>query len=169
MSMNNLLELPHIASTRRNHALEHATIHILSRRFPGRAMAGYSIPGGFFLLGNLPTEQVGEAVVEALTRLQHGEHTLAIHDGCGTNYAVIGWLAAMFAFLGFAGTKNDHERMERLPVVMVLSILAFIWGRSLGPALQKSVTTQANPGGLVVREVYRISDNLHRVVTKNLA
>lgn len=164
--MNNILEYPFVGSTRRNHALEHATIHILSARFPDRPIAGYSTHTGFFLLGNLPTEQVCEAAVEALSRLQNGEHHLAIHEGCGTNYAVVGGLAALFAFLGFSGTKNSRERMDRLPIVMLLSILAFIIGRPLGPALQKSVTTQADPAGLSLREVYRLSDNLHRVVTK---
>ena len=165
--MNSILEAPLVGETRRNHALEHATIHILSARFPGRAMARHSNPTGFFLIGDLPTEDVREAVTEALTRLQNGEYNLAIHEGCGTNYVVTGGLAALFAFVGMSGTRNNRERLERLPLVMLLSILAFMLSRPLGPALQMRVTTQPDPGGMLLVDVYSLSKNLHRVVTKN--
>ena len=49
----NLLNAPLISETRRNHALEHATLNILSARFPDRPLAGHSNPTGFFLLGPL--------------------------------------------------------------------------------------------------------------------
>ena len=163
--MNNLLEAPLIGETRRNHALEHATIHILSERFPGRPMAGHSNPTGFFLLGDLPTEHVREAVAEALTRLQNGERQLAIHEGCGTNYVVTGGLAALFSFIGMSGTKNNRERIERLPLVMLRSVLAFMIGQPLGPALQQQVTTEADPGNMTLVDVYPVAHNIHRIVT----
>lgn len=165
--MNELLEAPLIGETRRNHALEHATIHILSERFPGRPMAGHSNPTGFFLIGDLPTEDVREAVSEALVRLQNGEYHLAIHEGCGTNYVVTAGLAALFAFAGMSGTKNNRERLERIPLVMMLSILAFMIGQPLGPALQKHVTTQPDPGGMTLVDVYPLVKNVYRVVTKS--
>ena len=59
--MTNLLDSPVILATRRNHGLEHATIYILSGHFPGKALAGHSNPGGFFILGDVPTESVREA------------------------------------------------------------------------------------------------------------
>lgn len=164
--MNDLLAAPLIGETRRNHALEHATIHILSDRFPGRSMAGHSNPTGFFLIGHLPTDGVREAVSEALSRLQNGEHQLAIHEGCGTNYVVTGGLAALFAFMGMSGTKSNRERWERVPLVMALSILAFMIGRPLGPLLQMRVTTQPDPGGMMVVDVYPVAENVHRIVTK---
>jgi Domain of unknown function (DUF6391) len=165
--MNAFLEAPYIVETRRNHALEHATIHILSAHFPGRPMAGHSNPTGFLLVGDLPTEDVREAVTQALTRLQNGEHALAIHEGCGTNYVVIGGLAAVFAFAGMSGTKNNRERLERIPLVTLLSILAFMIGQPLGAALQKGVTTEPDPGGMTLVDVYPLAKNLHRVVTKS--
>jgi hypothetical protein len=164
--MNNLLEAPLVGETRRNHALEHATIHILSNHFPGRSMAGHSNPTGFFLLGELPTEEVRQAVSEALARLQNGEKQLAIHEGCGTNYAVTGLLAALFAFVGMSGTRSNRERFERLPLVMLLSMLAFFIGQPLGPALQKQVTTDPDPRGMVIEDVYQVARNVHRVVTR---
>ena len=102
---------------------------------------------------------------EALSRLQNGEAQLAIHEGCGTNYVVTGGLAALFAYVGMSGTRSNRERFERLPLVMLLSILAFMIGQPLGPALQKSVTTDPDPGGMLIVDVYRVSRNIHRVVT----
>jgi len=163
--MNNILESPLVVQTRRNHALEHATIHILSEHFPRRSMAGHSNPTGFFLIGDLPTEHVREAVTEALTRLQNGERQLAIHEGCGTNYVVNGSLAAFFAYAGMSGTKNNSQRFERLPLVILLATFAFMLGQQLGPALQKNVTTEPDPGSMALVDVYPVAANVHRIVT----
>ena len=161
-----VLDAPLVSETRRNHALEHATIHILSARFPGRGMAGHSNPTGFFLIGDVPIEYIRSAANEALARLQNGESRLAIHAGCGTNYAVTGALAGLFAIVGMSGTRNTRERLERFPQLMLLSILAFLIGQPLGMALQKQVTTQANPEGLTIVDVYSVSKTVHRVVTR---
>ncbi len=165
--MNNLLQAPLIAETRRNHALEHAAIHILSDRFPRQSMGGHSNPTGFFIFGDLPTQDVSSAVSEALTRLQNGEAELAIHPGCGTNYVVTGGLAAGLALLGMSGTKDTRERLERFPLLMALAVLAFLIAPPLGNALQKQVTTEANPGALTVLQIYPVSKNVHRVVTRS--
>ncbi len=161
-----VLDAPFVSETRRNHALEHATIHILSGRFPGRNMAGHSNPTGFFLIGDLPTEDVRSAASEALTRLQNGESRLAIHEGCGTNYVVTGALGGFFALLGMSGTRNMRERLERFPLLILLSILAFMLGQPIGLALQRRVTTQPNPGTLSITDIYPLSKTVHRVVTR---
>ena len=59
---NSILELPFVLETRRNHALEHATLHVLADKYPTRPMAGHSNPTGFFILANVPTEDVQAAV-----------------------------------------------------------------------------------------------------------
>jgi hypothetical protein len=166
MTNLNLLQAPYIHPTRRNHALEHATIHILSARFPRKGMGGHSNPTGFFIIGKIPTEDVREAVSEALSRLQNGEVGLAIHAGCGTNYAVTGGLAALAALYGFIGTKSSRERFERLPLVTVLATLAIFAGQALGPLLQQKITTDPNPGDLAIVDIYPVSETIHRVVTK---
>jgi hypothetical protein len=161
-----ILDAPLVFETRRNHALEHATIHILSGRFPGLAMVGHSNPTGFFLIGNVSTADVRTAATEALTRLQNGESRLAIHEGCGTNYAVTGALAGVFAFLGLSGTRNSRERLERFPLLILLSTLALIIGQPLGLIVQKRVTTQPEPGSLAIAQIYLVGKNIHRVVTR---
>lgn len=98
-----ILDFPIISRIRRNHGLEHASLNILNQRFPDRTLAGYSSPSGFFVLGDLATEDLREAVMQALTRLQTGERHLAIHPNCGTNYVASGFVAGLLAWLGMAG------------------------------------------------------------------
>jgi len=53
-----ILDFPLVSRIRRNHGLEHATLNILSQRFPNQTLAGYSVPAGFYILGDVPTAQV---------------------------------------------------------------------------------------------------------------
>jgi hypothetical protein len=57
-----LLEQPLLSRVRRNHGLEHATLHILSRRHPEWLWPGTLTSGGFWVIGNVPIEDVQEAV-----------------------------------------------------------------------------------------------------------
>ncbi len=74
-----------VRRTRQHHAIEHATLHLLASRLPGRRMAGYSDAGGFTIFGDVPLDQVRRAVSDAMLHLQAGESSLAIHPNCGTN------------------------------------------------------------------------------------
>jgi len=164
-----ILDVPVISRLRRNHGLEHATITILSQRFPNRPLAGYSIPGGFFLLGDVPTEQVREAVVEALARMYNGERELAVHPNCGTNTVVSGFIAGGLAWLGMAGARSKRDKVERLPLVLSLAVLGFIISQPLGPKVQAAITTSGDPQGLSVVDIFplRIGGfSLHRVITQ---
>ena len=96
--MKNLNRIPLVRATRRNHALEHATMKVLAEKYKGIRMMGHSNPGGFILLADLPTELVTDAVLEARRRLQAGDAQLAIHPGCGTNYAASSLLAGSASF-----------------------------------------------------------------------
>ncbi|HLY32136.1 MAG TPA: DUF6391 domain-containing protein, partial [Ktedonobacterales bacterium] len=72
------------ASVRENHALEHATIVLLSKRYPDIRLSGVSFALGFFVFGDAPTESVRAAADQALGRLRGGEPEMAIHERCGT-------------------------------------------------------------------------------------
>ena len=63
----NILELPHILATRRNHAVEHATLKILARKYDDKTLAGHSNPTGFFLFGDIATDDIRSAIKEAMT------------------------------------------------------------------------------------------------------
>jgi len=164
--MTNLLDTPMILATRRNHGLEHATIHILSGHFPGKPLAGHSNPGGFFILGDVPTESVRAAATEALARMRNGESKLAVHPGCGTNYVIAGALAGTLAWLGMTGAKSSRQRLDRLPVVILLAALGFMASQPLGPLVQERITTSGDPGGLTIVDVAPVRRGLHRIVTR---
>jgi hypothetical protein len=164
-----ILDTPVISRIRRNHALEHATINILSLRFPFRRLAGYSFPGGFYILGDISTEDLREAAVQALVRMNNGERNLAIHEHCGTNYVASGVVTGLLAWLGMAGAKSKRDQVERLPLVIALATFGFIASQPLGPVLQKLVTTSGNPQGLSIVDVFPIQFgqfSLHRVITQ---
>ena len=167
--MNQILENPTLSRIRRNHGLEHATIHLLSRAKRGRSLAGHSDTGGFWLLGEVGTEELTETVQQALTRLQNGEKELAIHPNCGTNFATSGVFAGLGAFLAFAGSGAKlRDKLDRLPLAIVFTTIALILTQPLGFKLQREVTTSGNPGDLRILRVTRTKINgrtAHRVET----
>lgn len=165
-----ILDLPLILETRRNHALEHASIHILTAMYPDRHFAGHSNPTGFFLLGNVPTEEVKAAVTQALTRLRAGEKGLAIHAGCGTNFASTALLAGTLAWLPLSGARSWRKRFWLLPFAIAFGLLGYALSQPLGPWLQAHVTTEADLGNLHIEDVtpvHRRGVVVHRVRTRN--
>ncbi len=162
-----ILDIPFILETRRNHALEHATLHVLSGKYPERHMAGHSNPSGFFLLGNLSTEDVAAAVTQALTRLRAGERSLAIHAGCGTNLATTAFLAGTLAWLPLKERKSTLGRLAVLPLALGFGVIGWGLSQPLGPWLQAKVTTEAEMGDLQVVDVAFIRKGVHRVITRN--
>jgi len=150
----NILEIPLIARIRRNHALEHATIHVLTQRNPRRYFVGRTTTGGFYLFGEVETEEVAAAVSEALARLRRGEHDLAVHPRCGTNLATAGLLAGLFSFVAMSG--RSKSRLAKLPKVLLAATIAVIAAQPLGLALQEYVTTLPEVEGVTVEEITRL-------------
>jgi hypothetical protein len=138
-----LLTLPLVRQTRRNHALEHATIHMLSRRVRV-PMAGRSDQDGFVLLGEIDTPAVEAAARDALGRMQRGERQWAIHPNCGTNLVTTIALVSLGAYVGMLGA-DKRDRFARLPLVMVLTAAALFAGRPLGTEFQRHITTDGDP------------------------
>jgi hypothetical protein len=166
----NILNTPPVSRVRRNHGLEHATLNVLAGRFPGVNMAGHSDLGGFWILGEVPTEAVEEAVTQALARMQAGEGGLAIHANCGTNFVATGIVAGLAAWLGMLGSgRRFRDKLERLPLVISLTSMALIFSQPLGPLLQARVTTSGEPGSLRVTQVIATHQGpfkAHHVITE---
>jgi len=162
-----ILDLPLILETRKNHALEHATLHILARKYKNQSMAGHSNPTGFFLLGDVPTDDVIACANEARARLNAGESGLAVHEGCGTNLATNIALASTFAWMPLRGRKSTLGRLALIPFALLFAALGFSLARQLGPSLQRHVTTEARLGNMQVAEVRFVRKGVHRIITKN--
>jgi hypothetical protein len=163
-----LLEIPFFSRVRRNHGLEHATLHVLADRHPGQSMAGHSDFAGFWIVGDLEIEDVQTAVDEALARLNAGENKLAIHENCGTNFATAGVLAGGAAFIAMTGAgKGLRDKLERLPLAMTLATVALILAQPLGLAVQENVTTSGRTRGMRVVKITAHTGRVkaHRIVT----
>lgn len=156
---------------RRNHGLEHATLNVLSQRHKKRNLAGHSDAGGFWVLGDVEIEDVYEAVEEARSRLNGGEKNLAVHRNCGTNFVTSGILAGLAAgVVMFGAGKRTRDKLERLPISMLLATLTLIFSQPLGFFIQERVTTSGELGDLLVVEIVASRKGgmkAHRVVTRS--
>lgn len=131
--------LGHLLGTvRRNHALEHATISVLLRRIGHDIrMVGRATRDGYYLYADVPTELVEDCTHEALRRLKAGEGYLAVSPLCGTNLAVAGALAGVASMV----TMGNGRRSERLPNVVLASMMAVLAAQPLGRLVQRHLTT----------------------------
>jgi hypothetical protein len=167
---SNILELPVISHIRRNHALEHATLHILSSHLPHTALMGHSDAGGFWIAGEVPTEILHASVQEAMAHLRAGEHNLALHPNCGTNFVTAGTLAGLAGALAMMGSgRRLQAKLARLPFAVTLATLALIASQPLGMLLQAHVTTKGDLGSLEITSItHNIQGRLsvHRVQTR---
>ena len=164
--MSNLvLDLPLVLETRRNHALEHATLHVLAHTYK-TSMAGHSNPTGFFLLGDIAIEDIKSAVDEAMARLRAGESGLAVHPGCGTNLVATAVLPATFAWMPLRGAKSTFWRIWLIPLAVVFAAFGYLLSKPLGPWLQKYITTEADLGNIQIVDIAFIRKGVHRIITK---
>jgi hypothetical protein len=170
--LRSFLDLPTLSLIRRNHGLEHATIHLLSRLHPQRSYIGRSDAGGFYIYGQVETSDLQAIVQEALQRLRGGEHQLAIHPNCGTNLVTSGLLAGGASFIALMGSERQgwRRRLERMPNAVLLTMGALLLAQPLGRAAQQHLTVQPDPQDLEVLGIQRLHEEprpLHRVVTSS--
>ena len=147
---------PLVTKIRRNHGLEHATIHILSRRNTSLSLVGRSDWNGFTLYGPIDTQEVKQAAVEALHRLRRGESDLAVHPRCGTVLATTGLLTALAAFLAISldgDSRQSRFRWSTIPGAVLAATGAAILAQPLGMILQKQFTTSGYPGNLEIKDI----------------
>jgi hypothetical protein len=165
----NILEITPISRVRRNHGLEHATIHILSRRTQKTPMAGHSDTGGFWLIGELDTDLIRTCAEEALRRMKNGEHKLAVHPNCGTNFVTAGMAGGLAGAAAMFGARKWTDKVMRLPLAVSLATLALIFTQPFGYLIQERITTSGRPGAMEIVEVIpsrRGGFTAHRIVTR---
>lgn len=155
-----------IQAVRQNHALEHATMHVLSAHDPYLQLMGRSTATGFLIYGQVDTQTLANAASEALYRLQRGEARLAVHPRCGTNLAVTGLLAGTAAFGASLG--RPRSRLERLPVALIAATVAALIAQPLAYRLQEDVTTSPHVDDVHIASITRQERGRlisHKVVT----
>jgi len=154
---------------RQVHALEHATVWMLSDGINSKRsklVAGYlsadnetigglSTEKGFYLYGDINPLKLRQAVNSALARLQSGENRLALHPRCGTNSSVAAMLTAGM-------TITAHFTLPRSPFHQIMGVgLAALTANYIAPDLgmyvQKYITT-AIPFNLKLQKITKITD-----------
>ncbi len=153
-------------AVRENHALEHATIVVLSKQYPESRLSGVSFASGFFVFGDLPTEAVLPAAQQALGRLRGGEPEMAIHERCGTNLAVAGMLTG-FSAMTVSRLRKPYNNFNN---VVLATTAALVLARPLGLLVQRYITTRTPGRTMRIRGVRRMSvlgQPAHFVQTEN--
>lgn len=138
-------------AVKQNHALEHATIVLLSRKFPEVRFSGISFAAGFFVFGDVPDEAILPAAQEALGLLRSSQPELAIHERCGTNLAVSGMLTGVSA-MAVAKMRRPYNTLNN---VILAATAALVLARPLGLIVQRYVTTQTPNASMRIVDVTR--------------
>jgi hypothetical protein len=166
-----MLDTPFVRHVRRNHGLEHATIHMLSRKIARLRVVGRSDGRGFFLYGDVPTDVVASAAREALNRMREGEHDLAVHPNCGTNLVTAAGLTAAAVFATLVGSERERGgKLARLPLVLMGIMGALVLAQPLGLRIQKNITTLGDPYDLEILSIERRRRGkvtVHRIETRS--
>jgi hypothetical protein len=153
-------------AVRQNHALEHATIALLSSRYPESRLSGISFARGFFIFGAIPTEAIRPTAEQALGRLRGAEPELAIHERCGTNLAVTSMLTG-FSAMTVSRLRRPYNTFSN---VLLASTAALVLSRPLGLLVQRFITTRT-PGRqmrvLSVRSLTFLGSPAHFIDTQD--
>ena len=164
--------LKEILMLRQVHALEHATVWILSQshgcttqklndreNVDNQLYSGLSTEEGFYLYGEANISNLRRAVNIAQQRLTHGEWNLAVHPRCGTNASV-----AMLLTAGLA--VGMHLLLPRGPIeqligLSVASTTATELAPDVGAFFQRYITT-AIPFNLAIDNITLKHDAMGR-------
>ncbi len=156
---------------RRNHGLEHATIHVLSESHKRFSAQGNSDHRGFHLniYGDVTAEEVSAAAAEAQRRLRAGQRQLAVHPNCGTVLVTTATLATLAAQAALtweqwrapaapAGRgRSLTNAFNALPGAILAVVVALIIGRPLGLTLQERYTVDGDIADLEILSIQPVS------------
>lgn len=163
--------LKDIIMLRQVHALEHATVWVLSESHNAKSsqrspenqpedgldnqvddelLGGLSTESGFYLYGDVNISDLRRATNQALHRLISGEWNLAVHPRCGTNLSTAMLLTAGFAI-------GIHLLLPRGPIEQLIGFgVAATTAAELAPdvgALAQKYLTTAIPFNLAVDNI----------------
>lgn len=135
---------------RRNHAIEHAAMHMLARSLRPLRLVARSDWDGYTIYGHIDTETLAQATQEGLRALQAGRAELAVHPRCGTGLAAHLFLAgAAFSLVSTAHKGKARGAAPLLAIAMIAGVAAF--GQPLSRAAQAHLFTSATlPGAHIV-------------------
>ena len=162
-----MLNLPR--RLRRNHALEHATINLLTQQYAEAYIVGFSRVLGFTLYTNLATADVVTAVTEALRRLKAGQHELAIHSNCGTGLIATAGLTTLGTLVSLGSPRMTlRQRIERFPTAVLINAVLILLARLLGVWLQTHVTVDPHIAAAELASVFTVHQGKLQRINVNI-
>ncbi len=157
--------LKELLMLRQVHALEHATVWVLSEMHSranssedtkdNESLGGLSTERGFYLYGNVHQSDLQRAAKIALCRLRNGQWHLAVHPRCGTNISV--GLVVMGGLMLATSAILPREPISQLLGLGLAATAAFSVTPDLGVYAQKYLTT-AIPFNLEIETIYPTKD-----------
>lgn len=159
--LNFIPGLKEILMLRQVHALEHATVWVLSNsnRTAGvngsptrdnELLGGMSTEQGFYLYGQVNATDLRRGVRTALQRITSGEWNLAVHPRCGTNLSV-----SMVLTVGLA--LGMHLIFPRGPIEQIIALgVAATAASQIAPdagAIAQKYLTTAIPFNLAIADI----------------
>lgn len=140
---------------RKNHALEHATVNVLERKFGFKNLAGYAEDNGFYIIGADNIFLVEQAAREGLALMKSGKRELAIHDKCGTSISMVNFLSAvLFLILIFA---TGHFSIVN---ILLAILVANLVGPLLGKYVQRYFTTSTDVAEIEIVSSFYVTGNM---------
>lgn len=135
---------------RQNHALEHATVNVIEEKIGRTNLSGYAVKDGFKLYGTveLSPEFIFQAAQLGLARLKSGEHSLVVHQRCGTSLLMTNFMFALLIIATFVGMKFFNI-FYFIAALIAINLLA----KPLGRFTQKYITTSADVRNITITEL----------------
>ncbi len=157
-----------LSRIRRNHGLEHATIHVMSEKFKNFSAQGNSDHKGFNLniYGEIKEEDVFNCVEEAFDRMKSGEHHLAVHPNCGTVLLTTATMATLAAQIAFTFEQKRRKSsltpalfLNALPTAVLLVVLSLLISKPIGVQLQAKYTVEGDLKDMQLLRMRKVSPN----------
>lgn len=168
-SLGELRALVRDRRTRVIHGLEHACLKLLERH--GCEARGGQTHDGFFEIevvndGRAAVHTVRQATYEAMTRLAHGEASLALDPRCGTSLmvgvALVSALIVGAAVIGFVAGAPPGILAASTAVIALLTWWA---SRPLGLLAQRTLTVSTCFASAAVQRIVRVVHASGRTAT----
>lgn len=151
--------------TRRNHAIEHAAMHMLSRAGVATRLAARSDWRGLTFYGDIDSATLKRAINGGLLALETGNRGLAVHPRCGSMVSVSFLLGLLTVWLAQSGLRRGVS-LARALLTLAGIASATLLARPLGESVQAHVLTSTSVGDarLITIRPSRLGPlTLHRV------
>ncbi|NLT74379.1 MAG: hypothetical protein GXX94_09355 [Chloroflexi bacterium] len=126
---------------RRNHAIEHAALHMLAATMARPRLAARSDWAGVTFYGRADPALLSQGLERALDALRNGQRHLAVHPRCGSGLSV----ASLLAFLPMWATLRSigpRHRILGTVIAFVSMISGLILADPVGKATQAHLLTE---------------------------